>query len=248
MTIRRSVVRGTGSYLPSRVLTNDELSTLVDTSDEWIVQRSGIRERHIAAEGEYTSDLATNAARSALDNAGIDAAEIDIIMGTLSKSLASCGGYIAGSGELVEYLKYTNPAFVYSVGLTPPDTAAALAALAILKREPERTVCLKRNARVFLEAARGRGLDTGRSSGSSVVPIITGDSLLAIRLSEVLFEHHINAQPIFYPAVENDAARLRFFITCDHTEQELVDVAGAVADHLATIRQQPGLTSHVFGR
>ncbi len=80
MTVRRSVVRGTGSYLPSRVLTNDELSTLVDTSNEWIVQRSGIRERHIAAEGEYTSDLATNAARAALDNAGIDAAEIDMVL------------------------------------------------------------------------------------------------------------------------------------------------------------------------
>lgn len=80
MTVRRSVVRGTGSYLPSRVLTNDELSTLVETSNEWIVQRSGICERHIAAEGEYTSDLATNAARAALDNAGIDAAEIDMVL------------------------------------------------------------------------------------------------------------------------------------------------------------------------
>jgi len=80
VTVRRSVVRGTGSYLPSRVLTNDELSTLVETSNEWIVQRSGICERHIAAEGEYTSDLATNAARAALDNAGIDAAEIDMVL------------------------------------------------------------------------------------------------------------------------------------------------------------------------
>lgn len=79
MTLR-SVVRGVGSYLPARVLTNAELSTLVDTSDEWIVQRSGIRERHIAAEGETTSDLGLAAARAALAAAGMDAQDIDLIV------------------------------------------------------------------------------------------------------------------------------------------------------------------------
>jgi 3-oxoacyl-[acyl-carrier-protein] synthase-3 len=74
------VVRGVGSYLPARVMTNAELSTLVDTSDEWIVQRSGIRERHIAAEGETTSDLGLNAARAALASAGVDAQDIDLII------------------------------------------------------------------------------------------------------------------------------------------------------------------------
>jgi len=78
--VLRTVVRGTGSYLPARVVTNAELSELVDTSDEWIVQRSGIRERHIAADGEFTSDLATNAANAALENAGVDAGEIDMIV------------------------------------------------------------------------------------------------------------------------------------------------------------------------
>jgi 3-oxoacyl-[acyl-carrier-protein] synthase-3 len=74
------VVRGVGSYLPARVMTNAELSTLVDTSDEWIVQRSGIRERHIAAEGETTSDLGLAAARAALAAAGMDAQDIDLIV------------------------------------------------------------------------------------------------------------------------------------------------------------------------
>jgi len=76
----RSVILGTGSYLPARVVTNDELSTRVDTSDEWIVQRTGIRERHIAADGETTADLATEAARRALDAAGVAADEIDLII------------------------------------------------------------------------------------------------------------------------------------------------------------------------
>ena len=76
----RSVVQGCGSYLPERVVTNDELSTRVETSDEWIVQRSGIRERHLAADGEFTSDLATAAARAALTDAGIGVDEVDLII------------------------------------------------------------------------------------------------------------------------------------------------------------------------
>ena len=80
MTAIRSVVLGCGSYLPQQILTNAELAARIDTSDEWIVQRTGIRQRHIAAEGEFTSHLAINAARAALANAGIDAQSIDLIV------------------------------------------------------------------------------------------------------------------------------------------------------------------------
>jgi 3-oxoacyl-[acyl-carrier-protein] synthase-3 len=80
VTVTRSVVLGCGSYLPSRTLTNAELSRMVDTSDEWIVQRTGIRERHVAAEGEMTSDLGVKAAQAALANAGVDAQSIDLIV------------------------------------------------------------------------------------------------------------------------------------------------------------------------
>jgi 3-oxoacyl-[acyl-carrier-protein] synthase-3 len=76
----RSVVLGYGAYLPERILTNAELASMVDTSDEWIVQRTGIRERHIAAEGEYTSHLGLKAAQAAIAKAGIDAQSIDLIV------------------------------------------------------------------------------------------------------------------------------------------------------------------------
>ena len=76
----RSVVKGVGSYLPARVVSNEELSKTVDTSDEWIRQRVGIRQRHFAAEGELTSDMATEAARRALQNAGLTPADIDLIV------------------------------------------------------------------------------------------------------------------------------------------------------------------------
>jgi 3-oxoacyl-[acyl-carrier-protein] synthase III len=80
VTVTRSIVLGCGSYLPEQVLTNADLAAKVDTSDEWIVQRTGIRQRHIAAKGEFTSDLGTKAALAALANAGVDAQSIDLIV------------------------------------------------------------------------------------------------------------------------------------------------------------------------
>ncbi len=78
--MRRSIITGTGSYLPERILTNKELETMVDTTDEWIVARSGIRQRHIAADGELTSDLGTAAAKKALEAAGLEADDIDLVL------------------------------------------------------------------------------------------------------------------------------------------------------------------------
>lgn len=78
--MKRATVVGCGSYLPERIVTNEELATRIDTSDEWIAQRTGIRQRHIAAEGELTSDLAIAASRRALKNAGLEAGDIDVIV------------------------------------------------------------------------------------------------------------------------------------------------------------------------
>jgi len=76
----RSVVQGWGAYLPEKILTNDDLAKIVDTSDDWVRERTGICQRHVAADGEMTSDLATNAARQALERAGMDGREIDVIV------------------------------------------------------------------------------------------------------------------------------------------------------------------------
>lgn len=77
MTMMRSVIRGTGSYLPDKALTNADMAKLVDTNDDWIVQRTGIKQRHIAAEGEATSDMAIRAASRALESSGLHADDID---------------------------------------------------------------------------------------------------------------------------------------------------------------------------
>lgn len=80
MAVNRSVVRGVGAYLPKRILTNEEMATIVDTTGDWIVERTGIRQRHIAADGELTSDLGIAAARQALVRSGIDPVEIDLVI------------------------------------------------------------------------------------------------------------------------------------------------------------------------
>ena len=166
---------------------------------------------------------------------GVDGRDVDIWMGTLSKTLASCGGYIAGEHALVEYLKYSAPGFLYSVGMPPPAAAAALAALRVMRSEPERVARLQERGRRFLELARGRGLNTGHSAGFSVVPVIVGSSIKAARLSNALFERGINVQPIIYPAVEEKAARLRFFLSCSHSDAQLRDTADAVAEELGRL-------------
>ncbi len=152
---------------------------------------------------------------------GIDGKDVDIWMGTLSKTLAGCGGYIAGERALVEYLKYAAPGFVYSVGIAPPLAAASLAALKIMRKEPERVARLQENGQLFLHLANEAGLDTGLSQGYAIVPVITGSSLKAARLSNTLLERGINVQPIIYPAVEEKAARLRFFLSNLHTEVQI---------------------------
>ena len=147
--------------------------------------------------------------------------DVDIWMGTLSKTLAGCGGYIAGERALVENLKYNAPGFVYSVGIAPPLAAASLAALRIMLNEPERVTRLQENGRLFLKLVREIGLDAGNSQGIAIVPAITGSSLKAVKLSNRLFDSAINVQPIIYPAVEEKRSRLRFFLSALHKENQL---------------------------
>jgi 8-amino-7-oxononanoate synthase len=159
--------------------------------------------------------------RGIAEHAGVHPSSVDIWMGTLSKSLASCGGYIAGSRALIAYLKYTSPGFVYSVGITPSNAAAALAALRKLIDQPERVETLRERSAYFLARCREEGFDTGASSGTPIIPVIVGDSLRAARLSAMMLDAGVNVQPMVTPAVPNERARLRFFVASTHTEREL---------------------------
>lgn len=169
------------------------------------------------------------------EQAGVDPGEIDVWMGTLSKTLSGCGGYIAGSAALIDYLRHSAPGFVYSVGLPPPVAAAAVKSLALMREEGWRVTRLQANAACFLAAARRHGLNTGPSIGAAIVPIITGSSILAARAADALFKAGINVQPIIYPAVPERGARLRFFLSELHSTEQLERVAAEVAATLGRL-------------
>ena len=173
------------------------------------------------------------------DYFGADPTEVDIWMGTLSKSLVSCGGYIAGSADLIHHLKLILPGFVFSVGMAPPAAAAALAALGVLEREPERTRRLNDRAALFLRLAREAGLDVGGSIGASIVPIMTGGSIRAGRLAQAMFARGVNVPPILYPAVPERAARLRFFLTADHSETQIREAVSILRDESRRVAAEP---------
>jgi 8-amino-7-oxononanoate synthase len=170
---------------------------------------------------------------------GVDRRDVDLWMGTMSKTLASCGGYIAGSAALVEYLKYTVPGFIYSVGMTPGNAAAALTALRILEAEPERARTCQERASFFVRLCTERGIDTGALVQSAVVPCIVGNSYASIRLAEGLLKRGIHVHPIIYPAVSETEARLRFFVTAAHTEEQLRYTADALAEELTKLSLLP---------
>jgi len=171
--------------------------------------------------------------RGVHEHFGVDPSGVDIWMGTLSKTLSACGGYIAGNSALIEYLKHSAPGFVYSVGLAPALAAAALESLRILRAEPERVTRLQANAQLFLKLAREARLDTGSSAGFAIVPVIVGSSIGAARLSSALFERGVNVQPILFPAVPESSARLRFFLSAEHTGDDVRRTIDAIAAAVA---------------
>lgn len=179
---------------------------------------------------------------------GVDPRSVELWMGTMSKTMSGCGGYIAGSAALVDFLKVKAPGFVYSVGLSPPLAAAGIASLKVMREEPWRVQRLHENGLYFLEKARAAGLDTGLSRGYSVVPVIVGDSAQAAVLADRVFKRGLNALPIIYPAVPEKAARLRFFITSEHTREDIDAAVAITAEELEKIRAAGSLIRQLAGR
>lgn len=176
--------------------------------------------------------------RGVHEHFGLPASDVDIWMGTLSKTFCGCGGFIAGNATLVEFLKYQAPGFVYSVGMPPALAAASAEAARIMLAEPERLERLRVNSRMMLELAKGKGLDTGKAQGFAVIPIMVGDSLTAALLSQELRHRGVLALPIIYPGVEEGRARLRFFVSAMHTEKQLHVAVEATSEALPVARHK----------
>jgi 7-keto-8-aminopelargonate synthetase-like enzyme len=168
---------------------------------------------------------------------GVDRADVELWSGTLSKALAGCGGYIGGSRPLIEFLKYTTPGFVYSVGMPPPIAAASLAAIHTMRSEPEHIKRLHELSALFYKLAREAGFNIGEAEGTPIIPCIVGSSMTALKLSNALMRRGINANPILYPAVPEDEARLRFFITSCHSEEQIRYALTVLAEELKLLSE-----------
>jgi len=169
---------------------------------------------------------------------GVDPTDVDIWMGTLSKTLVGCGGYIAGSAELVDYLRCLAGAFVYSVGMPPLIAASTGKALEILHREPERVTRLQSNAAHFHDYAKKKGLDTGLGCGTSVSPIVIGESIPTVMASQELLRRGINVQPVLYPAVPAKSGRLRFFVTAMHSREDIETAIDTLTEEQAKLPER----------
>ncbi|MEU5703589.1 type I polyketide synthase [Streptomyces aurantiacus] len=167
---------------------------------------------------------------------GVDRRDVDLWMGTLSKAIGSLGGYIAAREPIIEYLRFTAPLHIFSTGISPANTAAALEAIRVIRDEPQRVARVRHLSEHFRDSARARGLDIGVSRASAVIPVVIGDWEKTMALSNSLLEQGVNVMPIGYPAVARDECRLRFFINADHSEEDLehsLDLLGrAMSQHM----------------
>ncbi len=156
-----------------------------------------------------------------LEHFGLDNKDgIDIQMGTLSKTIPSVGGYIAGSSELITYLKHSVRAFVFSAALPPPSAAAAIASFEVIEEEPERVKALQANVDYFIKGLQERGFNT-LNSETPIVPIITGDDERAWMMAKLSQDENIFVLPVVSPAVPSGTSRLRANVTAGHTREEI---------------------------
>ncbi len=168
--------------------------------------------------------------RGAAAAAGV-AEEVDVVVGTLGKALGSYGAYACCDETTARYLVNSARTLIFSTALPPPAVAAALAALAVVRAEPERVARLARNARLLREGLRAEGVDVA-ASGTQIVPLVVGSAGAATGASERALERGVFAQAIRPPTVPEGTSRLRLSVMASHTRSELRQAARAVAESL----------------
>jgi 8-amino-7-oxononanoate synthase len=151
--------------------------------------------------------------------------QVDLQMGTFSKSFASLGGVISGPVDVINYIKHRARSVVYSASITPPSVAAALKALEIIETEPQRRIRLLDIAEKMHNGFRAMGFDTGVSV-TPVVPVLVGDQVKCFRFWKALFEGGVFTNPVIPPAVEQGHALLRTSYMATHTDEQLDRVLG----------------------
>jgi 8-amino-7-oxononanoate synthase len=168
--------------------------------------------------------------RGLAERQGVDPQRIDLLVGTMSKTLASCGGYVCGKASVIKWLRYTLPGFVYSVGLSPVILASARTALRLMQEETWRIGRLAQNAEFFRDSAHQAGLSTGPAIGRGVVPILFKDDVETMWASQHLLANGFYVPPIVQIGVPKDQPRLRFFLSANHTSEEIAGVIACLRD------------------
>lgn len=162
--------------------------------------------------------------------------EVDVWMATLSKALGGMGGIIGGRRVMVDYLRYSSSGFINSVGIPAALVAAALAGLTNLRTEPERCARLQASSRRFDARARATGLDLGASLPESPIkPVMIGDTFRCVALANRLSERGLLTQPMIPPSTPQDGARLRFFVTSLHTDEQIDTAVDWTAEALGAL-------------
>lgn len=154
---------------------------------------------------------------------GLDGRDIDIKMGTLSKGLGTCGGYVAGPRPIIEYFRYNVPGFVFSVGMSPALAGASLEAIRLLRRDPSIMENMRRNIDVFMKECEKHDFNTCLAGKTAIIPILVGSDENAYLLSNKLMEMGVFVPPAVYPAVPKGKARLRFCVISDHKPEQIVE-------------------------
>ncbi len=149
--------------------------------------------------------------------------QVDLIMGTFNKSFASIGGYLAGDENVIDYVKHHARSLIFSASIPGPNAAAALAALNIIKREPERVERVNKIAQYMRTEYKKMGFDTGFSE-TPVIPIIIGDDELTLKTWKLLFENGVFVNPILSPATPPGRQLLRTSYMATHTDEQLNEV------------------------
>ena len=148
--------------------------------------------------------------------------KVDIVMGTFSKSLASIGGFIASDFDTINYLRHNSRSLIFSASITPASTASVLAALEIIKREPERIEKLWANTHYAMKLLKAAGFDLGHSE-SPIMPIYVRDMMKTFKITQLLFEDGVFVNPVISPAVANDSTLIRFSLMATH-EFDQIDI------------------------
>nr|WP_319948928.1 aminotransferase class I/II-fold pyridoxal phosphate-dependent enzyme [uncultured Shimia sp.] len=198
-----------------------------------------IKDRHDAwllLDEAHSYGVLGKTGRGLCEHFNVDPKRIELTIGTLSKSFASSGGFIAADTNVIEWLRFTLPGFVYSVGLSPATVASAHKALDILRAEPQRVTKLRSNSCHFLDAAKAANLNTGMAVGEAVVPILFSSPEECMFVAETLMAQGIYAPPVIHVGIPKDLPRIRFFISAAHSIADLDRVVVAVA-HAAQLFQ-----------